>query len=480
MQHLVKESHTTTPFFWVTLLSSWVPFILGGCGYYNPYHKPDVAVANHWTVTDRNILNTNARNIPYLAWWRGFNDPTLNRLIEAGLVSNNSLNMSRGQIEAAQGELKKIRYQWVPDSDLMMGYSRNPATGFPGLLAVIIPSYMMNIFKQIKEQKQATYSLAQVKAEDDAIKLTVISEISASYFTYQAEVEHKQLLQVLADDLTRLANIGEKVYKDGLSSNIDPQELYSQVNVIHGEQEVIERNIILSRNAIRYLINKNPGEIKTTVSFVELNNKQLIPGSLPLTVLENRPDMQMVENRLRASNEGIGLAASHLLPMVQLDLFGGKVAGNSRYILPRENIYFNDQLLHAPIFKFSVIGEIAKARGLNKVSYYNYIDTLQKALRDTTNALTENERLTNKFNQTNYAQHHTAKAYDLNYRLYARGIQNYVDTLKSKVALDRININLNHDKLQQLLTIVNLYQELAGGYRAIEPLANQEKPQGAG
>ena len=238
---------------------------------------------------------------------------------------------------------------------------------------------------------------------------------------------------------------------------------------------MIERNIILSRNAIRYLINENPGEIKTTVNFVDLSNKHLIPGSLPLTVLENRPDMQMVESRLRASNEGIGLAASHLLPMVQLDLFSGKAAGNSRYILPRENIYFNDQLLHVPIFKFGVIGEMAKARGLNKVSYYHYIDTLQKALRDTTNALTENERLTNKFNQTSYAQRHTAKAYHLNYRLYARGIQNYVDTLKSKVALDRININLNHDKLQQLLTIVNLYQELAGGYRAVEPLENNNQ-----
>ena len=245
MQHLVKDPKKNYPSFLRSLRVLLLPLILGGCSYNNPYHKPNVLVSNDWTVTDRNILHTNAKNMPYLAWWRGFNDPTLNRLIEAGVVSNNSLNMSRGHIEAAQGELKKIRYQWVPDLDLMMGYSRNPATNFPGLLAVIIPSYMMNIFKQIKEQKQATYSLAQVKAEDDAITLTVISEISASYFTYLAEVEHKELLQVLADDLTRLANIGERVYKDGLSSNIDPQELYSQVNVIHGEQEVIERNIIL-------------------------------------------------------------------------------------------------------------------------------------------------------------------------------------------------------------------------------------------
>ena len=96
--------------------------------------------------------------------------------------------MSRGHIEAAEGELKKIHYQWIPTVDVMLGYSRNPATGFPGILGVIIPSYVLNIVHQIKEQKKAKYTLAQFKAEDDALKLIIISEITASYFTYQAEL----------------------------------------------------------------------------------------------------------------------------------------------------------------------------------------------------------------------------------------------------------------------------------------------------
>ncbi|WP_232220559.1 TolC family protein [Legionella tunisiensis] len=154
--------------------------------------------------------------MPYIAWWRGFKDPTLNRFISRGLVCNTSLNMSRGHIEAAQGELKKVRYQWIPTLDMMLGYSRNPATGFPGILAVLIPSYTMNIFHQIKEQKIAKYELKQIRAEDDALKLIIISQITASYFTYLAEKERKQLLQILADDLTHLAHVANKVYKGGI------------------------------------------------------------------------------------------------------------------------------------------------------------------------------------------------------------------------------------------------------------------------
>jgi len=448
------------------LISIALPVLLTACAYNSPYPKPNMPVRNEWTVADRNVTHGNERNLPYIAWWQGFNDPTLNHLIACGMIYNNSVNMSKGHIEAAEGELKKVKLQWIPDIDFLLGYSKNPATGFPGFLALFVPSYTMNIFSQIKEQKKAVYELAAAKAEDDALKLTIISQIAASYFTYQAEQEHKKLLQKLAKDLSQLADISTKTYKDGLSSDIDTLTLYSQVNLIHGEQEVIERNIVVSGNALRYLINQNPGAIKTRQTFLHLNNHYLIPGSLPLTVLENRPDMQMAENRLRASNEAIGLAASKLLPTVHLDLIMGPVAGDSRYDLPKNMVYFNDQLLKIPALKMSVLGEIAKARGLDKVSYFNYIDTLQKALRDTTNAFSANERLTNKFKHTQAAQRHLAKSYQLNNRLYERGIQNYMDTLKSKIALDRINIDLNQDKLQQLITMVNLYQELAGGYKA--------------
>lgn len=457
----------------------WIlPVVIGACSYNSSYQKPAVPVSAKWSVPLNNLAATES-NLPYLAWWQGFNDPTLNQLIESGLVANNGLNMSRGHVEAAEGELKKVQFQWVPDLNFVLGYSNNPATGFPGLVALFAPNYTMNVFSQLKQQKRAEYELAAAKAEDDAVKLDVITQISASYFTYLAEVERKQLLQVLADDITHLAGISVKVYQQGLSADQNSLEMRAQVNLIRGEQEVIEQNIVVTRNALRYLINQNPGEITTQQKFINLQNQHLVPGQLPMTVLSNRPDMQLAENKLRASNEGIGLAASQLLPTVQLDFIGGPVAGNNAYNFPsplmQNAVDFNDELLKIPALKLSALGEIDKAKGLDKVSYYNYIDTLQKALRNSTNALSANYRLTNKLQQTESAQQQLAKSYNLNERLFQRGIQSKMDTLKSKIALDRIEINVNQDKLQQLLTIVNLYHELAGGYKNGESAEVAEK-----
>ena len=68
--------------------------------------------------------------------------------------------------------------------------------------------------------------------------------------------------------------------------------------------------------------------------------------------------------------------------------------------------------------------------------------------------------------QTTQSVKHLEKAYQLNIALYQQGIQTYVDTLNSKITLDKMYINQNQDQLLQLLAVVRLYQELAGGYRA--------------
>lgn len=147
---------------------------------------------------------------------------------------------------------------------------KKSGNGFSWRSDCFIPNYTINIINQIREQKRAKYTLAQVKAEDDALKLTIISQIAASYFTYLAEIERKEFLQTLANDLTQLAKVASKVYQGGLSSEIEQEELYSQVNLIQGELEVTERNIVISRNALRYLLNQNPGEIKQLKNYYNL------------------------------------------------------------------------------------------------------------------------------------------------------------------------------------------------------------------
>lgn len=90
----------------ITRLLPLLSFLMIGCA--TTYDKPQLTPPNNWSVTT--ATSGDESNLPYLAWWQGFNDPLLNRLVESAIANNNSLNMSRSHIEAAEGELKKSSF----------------------------------------------------------------------------------------------------------------------------------------------------------------------------------------------------------------------------------------------------------------------------------------------------------------------------------------------------------------------------------
>lgn len=434
------------------------------CAYFSNESPPaSPPPADNWNTKD-SLYTIDTTNLPYLAWWKKFNDPTLNQLIESGLVNNNSIQISMGNVEAAQGELKRVELNWVPSLSTNVGYSSFPNLGFPGALIAVIPTYTINIFSQIKEQKKANYELLAAKAEDDGVRLAVIGQIANSYFTYSSALDEQRLFAQLDHDLAELITIASSIYKSGLTPEMDLDQAKSELNLIKAQERVIQQNIVVSQNALRFLLNQNPDKIKLTRKFADLDGNQIIIGNLPLTVIENRPDMIRATNELKAANEGIGLAFSNLLPTIQLSAARGAIGTSDNAYTIGTPIYFNQALLEIPLFNASVYGQIDKAKGLNKASYYRYTETLRKVMRDVNNDLSAHDLYSKRLNDTVTAKNDIQRAYDLNNSLYKKGIISYMALLKNKIKLDNLMILVNRNKAEQFITIVNLYQDLAGGY----------------
>lgn len=444
----------------IVILSS----ILVSCGYYSSYtpennfNKPD-----SWRSLDSLYTNTN-QDLPYLAWWKKFDDPTLNALIESGLANNNSIRISMANVEAAQGQLKQVELSWIPSLSTNIGYSSFPDLGFPGMVFAVIPTYTMNFFTQIKQQKQAKYQLLATKADDDGVRLTVISLVANSYFMLSSQTEQLQLFNQLSKDLNELVTIAGSAYKGGLTSEINPTQANSELKLIEAQKRVVLQNIVVSQNALHYLLNENPASIKLTRSFAQLNPNQIVIGNLPLTVIENRPDMVKATYDLQAANEGIGIAFTNLLPSIQLSAARGEIATVPNGYDYGQPIWFNQALLQIPVFNASVYGQLDTAKGLNKASYYTYTETLRKVLREVDDALSAHDLYSKRAADILTASYELQKVYDLNLALYNKGIISDSQLIEHRVRLDRLLIQVNQAKAEQFATIVKLYQDLAGGY----------------
>lgn len=430
-------------------------------------YTPDnvvLPVPKTWDSNNDRYTNTH-EDLVNMPWWHQFEDPTLNQLVDQALNHNNDIQVAMANVEAAHGELKRVQLQWVPEVTAAGGYSSWPDVGYPGVLLSVVPIYTLNIFKQIKEQKQAGYELKATEAMEGGVRLAVIGQVSASYLSYIAQIEQLQLLFSLEKDLEKLVEITQKMHARGLYSQTEVERALSALHRIEARIKVVQHNIVISKNAVHYLLNKAPGNLTPGRTFQQLTGDQMIIGALPLNVIENRPDMQQAAQELAAANERIGVAFSHLLPTIDLRGAYGETATVPDGYKLGESLHFNEALVQIPVLRASVYGELEKTKGLNKASYYRYTDTLVKVLQEVNNDLSAHDLYTKRLDELLKTEQHTQEVYNLRDDLYQRGIISLQALLEEKILLDELAIEVNQYKLDQFITIVNLYQDLAVGYR---------------
>ncbi|STY29878.1 outer membrane efflux protein [Legionella wadsworthii] len=397
-------------------------------------------------------------HLPYIAWWQQFHDLELNHLIEAGLKNNMDVHIAIGNLQQAQGELKQVKLSWLPLVQLFAGYSTNPALGAPGAFYGVWPYYFVNIMKLYTQQKQAKFNVEIRRAAVDGMRLALIGQIASSYFTLMAQLEQLKLLQQLDKDLKSLIRLSQGEIKIGLENDINLAQLQTDERLIVAQMKPVLSNIVLSQNALRYLINENPGPIKNKNNFAQLDFSQIKPGSLPASVLNNRPELKMAFYALKASRTGIQLAYSDFFPGLQLDDFIGEVHLPNSHLAQATDAYVNWTI--AP----STLGAIAASKGAYHAKIAEFNKILRRILQEVDNDFAANRRLNEKYKTYLYAERDYRHKYNLQQGLLKTGLISYKQLLESKIYLDNLALSTNQVKLEVAMSLVVLYQDLAGGY----------------
>lgn len=447
--------------------------ILGGCGIFTTtYKKPQVSAPQ--TFNSRDYLSQNeSTNLPELAWWTKFNDPQLNYLIESALKNNNNIQVAVGNVQAAQGQLKQIEYSWIPNLSAIAGYT-NTSNNFlnPGYGVGLMPAYNLNIMQLIKSTEFAKANLAAVKAAKDAMRLTVISQTSGGYFAYLGQDYLLTLQQQLVTDLADLLKLAKIQYDKGLISLYTLQSYEQQYEKALAQVPVLQNNVVAAQNTLRVLLNENPGEIKRGMAFMDIKSENIVPVNLPSQVLLNRPDVQQSEQQLIAANANIGVAQSTFFPTISLTGATGYASSALDQLFASGNTFWNRDIAAAvPIISFSTYGQIEQAKGNYYAAYNSYVQTVRTAFASVDNDLSAHEKFAKSLN-IQFKNYDSSKvAYDLATLSYTKGLYSLPTLLNNKVTLDNAQILVAQSKLAQLNTIVQLYQDLAGGYLVGESAA---------
>ncbi len=455
--------------------------ILSGCGLWGPnYTKPTVDTPSAWSSPDNlSKLESNA-NLPDIAWWEKFNDKALNSLMYQALKNNLSVQQSIGSIIQAQGYLEQIQMGWVPTLGVSPGYATsgsfnsgslssgaNSATvgNSTGYTIGLVPTYTLNILQQLRTQEAAEAQLYEAKATKDAMRVTILGQVSGSYFTLSELNYQLELQESLVADTRKLYKLAEGQYKDGYISLLSLQSYEQKYQAAKAQIPIIKNNIVSTQNALQVLINRNPGPIMLGSNFNNIAMDGIIPANIPSVVLKQRPDVVSSEQQLIAANADIGVATAAFFPTISLTGQVGTATTALNGLFDDTSDFWKIGSTAAfPLVNLAAFGVIKSAKGAYYTAYYNYIYTIRNAFAQVDSALSAHEKITASYKDQAKVYDSTKVAYKLGVDNFKDGLFSELEELNYKVDMDNAAITLASLKLQQLQTIVNLYQYLAGGY----------------
>lgn len=406
------------------------------------------------------MIKIETASLPDLIWWKKFDSPELNDLIINALRKNGDPNIAIANIEYAQSQLQQIKLSWLPNLTLLAGYSQFPILGNPGNFVIAFPLYAVNIIQQYKQQKSAKAKLEASLYARDGIKLSVISQVSAAFFTLLAQKEALILYRKLLNDYRYYLQLAQNQYKNGLIPQDTIDLLESQIQQTLSHVETTKHNIVVSKNALHYLLNENPGELIIKKTFGSINSDGVIPGNLPLCVLNNRPDIREAEALLRAANADVGAAVANFLPTLTLGAYlgsGSNVGG----------IKLGESYLSGPIVDLPIFAQIRGSKASYKIQYIKYIVAIRAALRDVANDLSAYTTYTKQLNNSLSALNSKKRQCILVQKRYKHGLSDNLELIQCQINIKQFELTINKNKLEKMLAIVTLYQDLAGGYNGI-------------
>jgi multidrug efflux system outer membrane protein len=448
--------------------------LLAGCVTGPEYVRPAVEVPARWRIDP-----VQAAEVANTAWWEQFGDPALNRLIELALQRNPDLLVAAARVEQFIGQLATTRAQFYPQVGYGLNASRNRTSevGVPPLAPGADPYYALyqgslsaqwqvDLFGRVRRQSEAAQ--ARLYASEQGrrgVVLSLTTAVAASYVALRGLDRQLEIARATADNYAGSKRIFELRFEGGVASQVEVEQVQSQYQQALAAIPQLEQQVAAQENLISVLLGQNPGPVARGKTVDQLA-APAIPGDLPSTLLERRPDILQAEQNLIAANAEIGVARSLYYPTLSLTGVLGSVSGSLGDFLAASSATGSLAAgLVGPIFTFGAIeGQVRSAEAAQREALASYRKVVLNAFREANDALTGAQ----KKGSAALAQKRRADALREYSRLsrlkYDNGYADYLEVLYAQNELFAAELSAVAALVENTTQIVSVYGAVGGGW----------------
>jgi NodT family efflux transporter outer membrane factor (OMF) lipoprotein len=488
--YIGKYGVRSLQFFSVSLL---IIILFSGCAVGPDFVRPDAPSEEEWIDSDVPQIKTEPADLT--DWWKVFNDPKLDSLIESAYEQNLPLHIAGLRIMEARAQLgvaignQYPQLQQVSGSGTAVQISDNA----PNSLAAdkFFYDYQLGFdaaweldfwgrFRRGVESAQADY-LASIAGYDDAL-VTLTAEVARTYVLIRTFEERIVIAQANVEIQKRSLEIAEARFEGGLVTELDVQQARALLNDTEATISRLKIGLRQARHGLSILLGIPPGELKNIL--VESGNIPEAPAEvvvgIPADLLRRRPDIRTAELEAAAQSALIGVAKADLYPQfslvgsigLQSSEQGGIPSNNADFsdLFDSDSItYFAGPSIQWPILNYGRITNRVRIQDARfQQLIVNYQNTVLNAYREVEDAMVG--FLRSQEQATYLADSVTAskRSVDLSLIQYREGVTDYQRVIDTQRFLTQEQDLYTAVNGEVALNLIAMYKALGGGWQIRE------------
>jgi multidrug efflux system outer membrane protein len=447
--------------------------LLAACAVGPDFTKPDAMTPNGFRMAEPGDMAASIANTP---WWELLKDQELQKLIHTALEENKDLRRAVASVEEFQARLFIAKTDFAPKMDVtsnapIFGRKTNFLfPGFPNPFNYYIQgnlSWELDIWGRIRRSNEAARGDLLAREENRrAVVLQLVSGVAEAYFELLQFDMQLDIARRTLKSWEESVRIAQARLRQGMISKLDADQFEAERANAAAKAAEFERQKVQKENQLSVLLGRNPGQIARGRSLTEQVMPPDVPPGLPSELLQRRPDILQAEQDFAAATARIGMAKADRFPKLSITGILGVASPQLSRLVANETAFGQAGAgLAGPLFNAQILGyqqRAAEAQARQALAQYEQAVLVAfKEVEDSLVAVrTVREQRAAQLQQVDALR----SALSLASLRYKGGLANYLDVLIAQRNLFEAELALMGTHRLHLVSIVQLYKALGGGW----------------
>lgn len=320
-----------------TLAPLALALLVAGCAVGPNYKAPASALDTGFVNAGASGTNAALPGAGLATFWRGFNDPALDALIDRALAANNDLRLAQGRLREARATLQGAQAAQLPEIGVAANAGRAlvPAIQAPGVPrnqrignsfdAGFTASWELDFFgRNLRASESAAALVDASQAGLQAARRSVVAEVALAYIEVRGQQQRLLVAQEALVNQREGLRLTQARFDVGRGTRLDLSRVRGLVDSTEAAVPALQAAVERAAFRLATLTAQPPRQVLASVATPQplptlpVTDLGALPIGTPEQLLRRRPDIVAAERQLASATASIGVATADLFPRISL------------------------------------------------------------------------------------------------------------------------------------------------------------------